>query len=248
MHNDNCRTTATWKSNSNNKNNGGTIWSYIYLKSELSNMKQFMLIPVCCYCCYYIMLLFLLLICHCASTITDEQQEHYTTTTAATYRYIYINCLIYFSDNSSFDYYYSYVMLLLLLKFICSCTCTRTITGQQQHETVTATTTTQSNLHKLLSIQDVIFPIQQLHMNTSSENMNSFQVWVSVCTSPEKLAKLFASSENLTYFCSLPQDVTTGGIADLSVHFIWQVYLVVHFMWKLDLIAMTISNGLSLKT
>ena len=89
-------------------------------------------------------------------------------------------------------------MFLLLLKFICSCTCTRTIAGQQQHETVTAaatTTTTQSNLHKLLSVQDVTFPIQQLHMNTSSENMNSFQVWVSLCPSSEKLTKLFTSSE-----------------------------------------------------
>ena len=87
-------------------------------------------------------------------------------------------------------------MFLLLLKFICSSTCTRTIAGQQQHETVTATTTTtQSNLHKLLSVQDVIFPIQQLHVNTSSENMNSFQVWVSVCTSSEKLTELFTSSE-----------------------------------------------------
>ena len=48
-----------------------------------------------------------------------------------------------------------------------------TITGQQQHETVTATTT-QSNLHKLPSVQELIFPIQQLNMNTSSENMSSF--------------------------------------------------------------------------
>ena len=92
------------------------------------------------------------------------------------------------------------LFLLLLLKFICSCTCTRTIAGQQQHETVTATTkTTQSNLHKLLSVQDVIFPIQQLHMNTSFENMNSFLLWVSVCTSSEKLTELFTSSENGVY-------------------------------------------------
>ena len=50
-----------------------------------------------------------------------------------------------------------------------------TIEGQQQHETVTATTTTtQSNLHKLLSVQELIFPIQQLNVNTSSKNMSSF--------------------------------------------------------------------------
>ena len=87
-------------------------------------------------------------------------------------------------------------MLLLLLKFICSCTCSRTIAGQQQHETVTATTTTtiQNNLHKLLSVQDVIFPIQQLHVNTSSDNMS-----------------LFSSVHVVCCVCVL------GGISDLSV-------------------------------
>ena len=39
-----------------------------------------------------------------------------------------------------------------------------TIEGQQQHETVTATTTTQRDLHKLLSVQELIFPIQQLNV------------------------------------------------------------------------------------
>ena len=111
-------------------------------------------------------------------------------------------------------------MLFLLLTVICSCTCTRTIVGQWQHATVTVTTTTtQINLHKLLSVQDVIFPIQQLHMNTSSENMNSFQLWVSVCTSSEKLTELFTSSE-------------TGGIFDLMVHLIRKVEQVIHFIWK----------------
>ena len=38
-----------------------------------------------------------------------------------------------------------------------------TIEGQQQHATVIATTT-QSNLHKLLSVQELIFPIQELHV------------------------------------------------------------------------------------
>ena len=40
-----------------------------------------------------------------------------------------------------------------------------TIEGQQQHETVTTatTTTTQSNLHKLLSVQELIYHIQQLN-------------------------------------------------------------------------------------
>ena len=38
-----------------------------------------------------------------------------------------------------------------------------TIAGQQQHETVTATTT-QNNLHKLFSVEELIFPIEQLNM------------------------------------------------------------------------------------
>ena len=114
------------------------------------------------------MLFFLLFICHCASTITDEEQENNTTTTAATYRYIYRNCFI-FLDHSSFYDDYSDVKLLLL-KFMCSCTSTRTITGQ--HEMVTTTTTTtQSDLCKLPSVQEVIFPIQQQNMNTSSEKL-----------------------------------------------------------------------------
>ena len=38
----------------------------------------------------------------------------------------------------------------------------------QQHETVTATTTTttQSNLHKLLSVQELIFPLKQLNVKS----------------------------------------------------------------------------------
>ena len=48
----------------------------------------------------------------------------------------------------------------------------RTITGQQQqHEMVTTTTTTHSDLHKLLSVQELIFPIHLWNMNTSSEKL-----------------------------------------------------------------------------
>ena len=57
---------------------------------------------------------------------------------------------------------------------MCSCTNAMTITGQQQHEMVT--TTRQSDLHKLLSVQEVIFPIQQHKMSTSSEKL------ILVCT------------------------------------------------------------------
>ena len=134
--------------------------------------------------------------------------------------------------------------MLLLLKFICSCTCTRTIAGQQQHETVTAITRTQSILHKLLSVQDVIFPIQQLHMNTSSENINSFWLWVSVCTSSEKLTKRGGISES-AYVIWKYELISVLG---LSVHFIWKVDQNwgaisdprVHLIWKLDLILLTI--------
>ena len=95
--------------------------------------------------------------------ITQQQQQHTDTST---------EIVSYFLDNSSFYDDYSYVkllLLLLLLKFMCSCTSTRTITGQQQHEMVT--TTTHSDLHKLLSVQELIFPIKQLNMNTSSEKL-----------------------------------------------------------------------------
>ena len=102
--------------------------------------------------------------------ITQQQQQHTDTST---------EIVSYFLDHSSFYDDYSYVdlllllllLLLLMLKFMCSCTSTRTITGQQQHEMVTTTTTTHNDLHKLLSVQDLIFPIQQQNMNTSSENL-----------------------------------------------------------------------------
>ena len=110
-----------------------------------------------------------------------------------------------------------------------------------------------------------------LNLNTSSENMNWFRVWVSVCTSSEQLTKLFTSSETGGYIlsqcalhltswpsCSLHLKTWHNsalfhemsllwGISDLSVHFIWQVDLVVQFFWKLDLILTNILNGLSLK-
>ena len=94
--------------------------------------------------------------------ITQQQQQQQHTDTST-------EIVSYFLDNSSFYDDYCYVKLLLLLKFMCSCTSTRTITGQQQHEMVT--TTTHSDLHKLLSVQELIFPIQQQNMNTSSEKL-----------------------------------------------------------------------------
>ena len=63
---------------------------------------------------------------------------------------------------------------------ICSCGSTITDAQQQPHETVTTTTTTtrQSNLHKLLSIQELIspmhipmcdLPLQQLNMKWANK-------------------------------------------------------------------------------
>ena len=96
-----------------------------------------------------------------------QQQQHTDTST---------EIFSYFLDHLSFSGDYSYVkllllLLLLLLKLMCSCTSTstRTITGQQQHEMVT--TTTHSDVHRLLSVQELIFPIQQQTMNTSSEKL-----------------------------------------------------------------------------
>ena len=93
--------------------------------------------------------------------------------------------------------------VMLLLKFICNCTCTRTITGQQQHEIVTAAATTKQNtLHKLLSVQELIFPIQQLNMNTSSEKLinTSSEKLILICTCHLMLwgVYLSTSSDKLT--------------------------------------------------
>ena len=48
-----------------------------------------------------------------------------------------------------------------------------TIEAQQQHETVTATTrtTTKSNLHKLLSVQELIFPIAKYYLPLQQLNI-----------------------------------------------------------------------------
>ena len=97
--------------------------------------------------------------------ITQQQQQQHADTST--------EIVSYFLDHLSFydDYSYVKLLLLLLLKFMCSCTSTRTITGQQQYEMVKTTTTTHSDLHRLLSVQMLIFPMQQQKMNTSSEKL-----------------------------------------------------------------------------
>ena len=46
-----------------------------------------------------------------------------------------------------------------------------TIEGQQQHETVTAITMTQSNVHKLLTVQEVIFPTAKYYLPLQQLNI-----------------------------------------------------------------------------
>ena len=162
--------------------------------------------------------------------ITQQQQQQHTDTST--------EIVSYFLDHLSFSDDYSYV--LLLLKFMCSCTSTRTITGQQ-HEMVT--TTTHSDLHRLLSVQELIFPIQQQNMNTSSEklmlictchliiggyiwalHMTSWPSWtLHLKTWPNLLSVTYlgTSSENLTSFCHLYTSSYLGG-------YIWQLILVLH--------------------
>ena len=130
--------------------------------------------------------------------ITQQQQQNTDTST---------EIVSYLWDNSSFYDDYSYVnlwllllLLLLLLKFMCSCTSTRTITGQQQHEMVT---TTHSDLHKLFSVQELIFPIQQQNINTSSEKL------MLICTHHLIIGG---------YIWALHQQV------DLLGYFIWKLY------------------------
>ena len=171
----------------------------------LSNLCRFLpvifvvvTVSCCCSCCSSSIMHPQLQMNNKKITQQQQQQGHTDKST---------EIVQYLCGNLSFDYCCYCVMLLLW--FICSCTCTMTIKGQQ-HETVTATTTTQSNLHKLLSVQELIFPIQQLNVNSSSENMSSFSsvhiIWrwansdlghqmslpggvhlISVCTSSENL-------------------------------------------------------------
>ena len=155
--------------------------------------------------------------------ITQQQHTHASTEIVSYFLIIHL-----------FYYDYSYVklllLLLLLLKFMCSCTSTRTITGQQQHEMVT--TTTQSDLCKLLSVQELIFPIQQRKMNTSSEKL------ILVCT-PHLIGGIsehFIWQVDLVWTLHLKTwpnsaictcHLILGGISE---HFFWLVVLLGHHL------------------
>ena len=131
-----------------------------------------------------------------------------------------------------------------------------TITGQQQHEMVTTTTTTtrQSDLHKLLSVQEVIFPIQQHKINTSSEKLILIctrnlifcrgYIWVLHLKSwPSCALHLKTWPNSAVHFESAHIDNTDqqrlhllsltvlhGGISDsLSGYFIWKFKLTLKF-------------------
>ena len=269
MHNDNSKTTTTRTvtTTTTTTEQGHLILhvsQILALQHSTIYVDSFLLLLLLLF-----LLFFLLFTCHCAFTITDEEQENYTTTTA-TYRYIYRNCFIFLDQLSFYDDYSNVkvLLLLLLLKFMCSCTSTRTITGQQQHEMVTTTTTTHCDLHRLLSVQELIFPIQQQNMNTSSEklmlvytchliiwgyiwafHLTSWHSWtLHLKTWPNSavydLLRHFIWKHDLI----LPSIMSSYlGVSDcLSGYFIWQVDLVMHFIWKL--ILPSVSNGLSLKT
>ena len=108
----------------------------------------------------------------------------------------------------------------------------RTITGQQQqHEMVTTktTTTTHSDLHKLLSVQELIFPIHLWNMNTSSEKL------MLICTHHFIIGG---------YIWALHLKIWTHIWCPCAlhlVHVIWQLWEVVsdslsgHFIWKYEL-------------
>ena len=119
----------------------------------------------------------LLFSCHCRSTITGGQQKYCSaTTTRATERSIYLNCSIFL-----FNYSCCYcVILLFLFLFICSCGFTITHEEKQQHETVTTTRTTQTNLHKLLNVEELISAIHIPMYDLSLQQLNmkmSKQMW-----------------------------------------------------------------------
>ena len=66
--------------------------------------------------------------------------------------------------------------MLLLFLFICNCGSTITDEEQQQHETVT---TTQSNLHKLLIVQELISPIHIPMYDLALQQLN--MKWANTC-------------------------------------------------------------------
>ena len=105
--------------------------------------------------------------------MTDEQhQQKQETVTTTPKRSIYI-------VQSFCSDYSCYCVILLLFLFICSCGSTIT-DAEQQHETVTTTTTTQSNLHKLLSVQEFLSPIHIPMYDLPLQQLN--MKWANTCS------------------------------------------------------------------
>ena len=124
---------------------------------------------------------------------TITDEQQENYTTTATYRYIYRNCFIFFGS----------------------------ITGQQQYEMVT-TTTAHSDLHKLLSVQELIFPIQQQNMNTSSEKL------MLICTH-HLIIGGYMWALHLTSWPSWTLHLKTwpnSAVCDLLGPFIWKLDLI----------------------
>ena len=106
----------------------------------------------------------------------QQQQQHETTTTTtatATQRSIYVNCSIVL-----FWLFVFLLCILLFLLFICHCASTITDAEQQQHETTT--TTTESNLYKLLCVQELISPIHIPMYDLPLQQLN--MKWANKCS------------------------------------------------------------------
>ena len=113
----------------------------------------------------------------------------------------------------------------------------RTITGQQQqHEMVTTkttTTTTHSDLHKLLSVQDLIFPIHLWNMNTSSEKL------MLICTHHFIIGE-YIWALHLTNWPSWTLHLKTG--PNSAVCFKWAIIDDIG-EWRLYLLSLTVFHG-----
>ena len=117
--------------------------------------------------------------CQACLTLNNKQHDTVTITTTYSNRKINLQKLFNLFDSHCSCCYC--VILLFLFLFIYSCGFTITHEEQQQHETVTTTRTTQTNLHKLLSVQEE-------HICYSYSN-----VWLTTTTAKHEMSKQMSS-------------------------------------------------------
>ena len=141
---------------------------------------------------------------------------------------------------------------VILLVFICNCGCTMT-DEQQQHETVT--TATQSNLHTLLSVQELIFwgaAMQMYPPVEASSGQEQYYVrsaWhLQSCI---KLAWHFEEMQLGRWRCSPPLEASCGqeqyyirSVLHLFVHFMFSCCRCKSYIgiWIGDMSSWTLSN------